>query len=365
MEKYRPILIVTATLIFFFLSQGNGFGKEYPRFHRGVRPMGMGGAFTAVADDENALGYNPAGLSDISTLSMGILNPMVEISTNTIDLWNDANDIDSDDTGEVADLLRKNVGEHQHARTSLMPYVGFNLANAGVMIGGLAQANLDTEIRNPTWPEANVDYSRDIGLLAGFGMKIPFQDIRLGAGIKLINRQSLEEVYTATDIADDDFEDRFEDDMSSGSGVSLDFGAIYTLPFIEVVQTDIALAVQNLPSMDFGDAKDVKTQANVGLALKKSFAKFSLIGALDYIDITNAIEEDDDWAKKVHMGVEFQLPVILGIRAGLNQGYGTFGATLDFKFVRLDLATYSEEVGAHAGQRKDQRYMGQITIGWQ
>ncbi len=29
----------------------------------GVRPLGMGGAFTALADDENALFYNPAGLA--------------------------------------------------------------------------------------------------------------------------------------------------------------------------------------------------------------------------------------------------------------------------------------------------------------
>ena len=31
----------------------------------------MGGAFTAVAEDENALFYNPAGLSEISTLQLG------------------------------------------------------------------------------------------------------------------------------------------------------------------------------------------------------------------------------------------------------------------------------------------------------
>ncbi|MCX5749477.1 MAG: hypothetical protein NTZ10_04465 [Candidatus Saganbacteria bacterium] len=30
----------------------------------GVRPIGMGGAFTAVADDSDAIFYNPAGLSD-------------------------------------------------------------------------------------------------------------------------------------------------------------------------------------------------------------------------------------------------------------------------------------------------------------
>src|SRR5262249_8832365 len=32
---------------------------------RGVRPFARGGAFTAGADDMNALGYNPAGLADM------------------------------------------------------------------------------------------------------------------------------------------------------------------------------------------------------------------------------------------------------------------------------------------------------------
>ena len=38
---------------------------EIPFFFDGARPMGMGGAFTAVADDENAIQYNPAGLAQI------------------------------------------------------------------------------------------------------------------------------------------------------------------------------------------------------------------------------------------------------------------------------------------------------------
>lgn len=37
----------------------------------GVRPMGMGGAFTALADDENALFYNPAGLGFLEQLRFG------------------------------------------------------------------------------------------------------------------------------------------------------------------------------------------------------------------------------------------------------------------------------------------------------
>src|SRR3990170_3935872 len=41
------------------------WAEPLPLFYQGVRPLGMGGAFTAVADDENAMFYNPAGLNNI------------------------------------------------------------------------------------------------------------------------------------------------------------------------------------------------------------------------------------------------------------------------------------------------------------
>jgi len=54
----------------------------------------------------------------------------------------------------------------------------------------------------------------------------------------------------------------------------------------------------------------------------------------------------------------------LAVRAGLNQGYLSAGATLDLWVLRFDFATYSEEIGAYAGQREDRRYVAQITVGW-
>jgi hypothetical protein len=64
------------------------------------------------------------------------------------------------------------------------------------------------------------------------------------------------------------------------------------------------------------------------------------------------------------MGVEMKLPMILSLRAGLNQGYYTAGATLDFKVVRFDVATYGEEIGVVGGQKEDRRVVGQVSMGW-
>ena len=165
-------------------------------------------------------------------------------------------------------------------------------------------------------------------------------------------------------MANPNFSDRLDDDLVSGSGVSLDLGAIYTLPFVPVVDTSVALVIQNIPEMDMGDAEDIKTQYHLGLGLEKSFKVIKLIGAFDYRDITGNIGEDDDIGKRLHLGAEVKLPMILAVRAGFNQGYLSAGTTIDIWVIKFDFATYAEEVGAYAGQRMDRRYAFQFTIGW-
>lgn len=363
MNKQRTMTCLLGVFLTVLLTS-NASAKAYPNFYRGVRPLGMGNAFTAISDDENALFYNPAGLAEIAALSVGLINPILEASKSSFDLCNDSEDIETDDSAQVADLLREYVGEHQHMRAGLFPHVGFNVAQFGVMIGYLGQATLDAEIRNPVWPETETRYIADHGPLGGLGVPLASTNIRIGAAVKYIQRESLDEIYTAMDIADDNFEDQFEDDLEKGSALAFDLGVLYTFPFDWPVKTHVGLAVQNLPEMDFGDARDQQTQTNIGLALEKSFFKCKLLGALDYRDLTHALGEDDDIPKRLHMGLEFKLPKILSVRAGLNQGYFTYGLTLDFWIIKLDLASYTEEVGAHAGQRDDRRYVGQLTIGW-
>lgn len=362
LRKVEVVFVIAA--IFILTSVYSAMAAEYPSLHRGVRPLGMGGAFTAVADDENALFYNPAGLSKISTFQLGLLNPLIEVSKKSIKLVQDAQDIDMNDTGEIADLLKDYTGEHQHLRVSLFPHIGFKVAQTGVMIGGLAQGTMDVEVRNPVWPEAHTDLILDGGALGGVGFKLPLTGLRAGVVLKYMYRKSLSEVYTPIEIAAKDFEDRLKDDFKSGSGVSADIGLMYDLPFVPIVDTTVALVAQNIPEMDMGEAKDIKTQFNFGIGLKKSFAGFGTLLALDYRDITGNVGDDNDIPKRIHAGIEVKLPKILAVRAGINQGYLTAGATVDLWVLRFDVATYAEEVGAYAGQREDRRYVGQISLGW-
>ena len=88
-NRWRPLLVAALLSV---VSISNSAAGEYPSFYRGVRPLAMGGAFTAVADDEQALFYNPAGLADISRLNLAILNPLVGVSEDSLEMYQDLQD---------------------------------------------------------------------------------------------------------------------------------------------------------------------------------------------------------------------------------------------------------------------------------
>jgi hypothetical protein len=44
------------------------------------------------------------------------------------------------------------------------------------------------------------------------------------------------------------------------------------------------------------------------------------------------------------------------LRAGFYQGYLTYGAALDFSFLKVEAAAYALELGNSSGQSKSDRY---------
>src|SRR3990167_9522892 len=113
MRRIRSATVSVVALVVLFQGMSVSFAEELPSLYRGIRPLGMGGAFLTVSDDENALFYNPAGLNDVKGFGgVGILNPEAAISTDSLELYKDIQDVEGTDTTQVVDLLRKHVGKH-------------------------------------------------------------------------------------------------------------------------------------------------------------------------------------------------------------------------------------------------------------
>ncbi len=332
--------------------------RELPSYFEGVRPLGMGGAFTAVADDENALFYNPAGLDRVQSWGMGIVNPLLEVGEKGIDLYKDAQDTDFDSEAEVFDLLEEYVGEYLHYRAALFPHFVMRHFALGV----LAQSTVNMEVHNPQYPEAMVDGLGTIGAHAGFGYGFWDGKLRVGVGGKYVKAYRLRQTYTAFDISQSDFEDRIDDDMKEGAGFGFDAGVMTTIPVL--LEPTFALMILNISDTDLGDAGELPQQVNLGFSASHSFSWLTLVGAADWVDVTQNLGDDDDMYRRLHFGLEGRLVKILSLRTGLYQGYASFGATVDFKLLKLDYANYAEEIGSAAGDRSDRRQVVQLSLGW-
>ncbi|NUM89634.1 MAG: hypothetical protein HUU37_10550, partial [Bdellovibrionales bacterium] len=70
--------------------------------------------------------------------------------------------------------------------------------------------------------------------------------------------------------------------------------------------------------------------------------------------------EKEHFPKHLHLGMNLDLP-ILALQAGWNQTSITYGFSFDVGVVRVNAASYAEELGSYGGQRKDRRYM--LSVG--
>jgi hypothetical protein len=313
----------------------------------------MGGAFTAVSDDEDAPFYNPAGLALLKEGHAIVLNPLLEVSTGTLDIYSDYSDVDKDNDVAIADFLRKNVGEPIHSRFQLTPgYARKNLA-----IYGLVNADVNVRIRDRANPVADV-----VGVGDGGGqlsVAHAFLDgiVCVGATGRVIHRWSIVDSYTSRDLMDDNFD--FDNEAKTGTGFQGDAGILVKLPW--KYTPDVALAVRDIGSPKIGDAVPNEQDIRFGLSGRRKFSLGTLIVSGEMRRIGYS-EEDD--SKKLYVGAEFAFPKILAVRCGLYQGYLSGGATVDFWLLKLAYATYGAETGAYAGQNEERRHAFQLELGF-
>lgn len=349
--------IILGFLVGGFLGAGMAAAEEFPSLFRGVRPLGMGGAFITLSDDENAMFYNPAGLNDVSGFGgVGLLNPLIEVSKNTNSLYQDLSDLDTDDAGEVAAFLSERVGEHQHVRAALLPH--FFMHNFA--IAALGQATVDMEIRNRANPVVPTSVRLDTGVLASGALGFLDQKLQIGVTGKFIQREGVNRVYTAVDIAAENFDPL--DDTVKKSDFAFDIGT--KVNFKNFLKPSVALVVQNITDLDFEELGEIPQQINIGASINPDFWILKTTFAVQIDDVTKNVEADDDLYKRTHLGAEFRFPMILAVRAGINGGYPAAGVDIDFWILSISAATYAEELGAVSGQRADRRYVAQLSLGF-
>ncbi|MDR2395638.1 MAG: conjugal transfer protein TraF [Endomicrobium sp.] len=366
-------------------------------FLQGVRPMGMGGAFTAICDDENMFFYNPAGITAIQNNRIQIFSLGVSIDehvTNAYSFYNrhkedflNFNDLSSQQQEDfVNEIYDKMLSYHPNVLISL-PNIFFikspidvkqNSLSFGLGIFSYAQATLKID-KTSLLPaitykaEANgigvLPVAFRISSLERIGLP---GELSLGINLKYIySLVNSHRDLSINEIQGFDFGHNFFNAM----GFMTDFGMLYSLnsrwrfglDVIDIYSSELKYKKANI---SFGEKKDDEFQQdyitqidpslNVGFAYQPEkiyywFGNYwdsynKLILVFDLRDITNKQEPlSTTPLKKVHMGVEYKLTRLLALRTGFSSGYPTFGVGLGNSSINFGYAFYGEEKGLLPG----------------
>lgn len=389
--------------------------------HKSLRAYAMGNAFVAVAEDKDAVYYNPAGLNMMNRLgnyekdpelgyyvhnmfdarvSLGLdlpvseANAAYELGTDFQRVYNNADEA-SQNSPNGDNYLVDSLGAHPELADRLNEFdrlpinIGtkFDMELAMPHFGGAIW--LDGAIApyvegGVITPAAGLDTAyMDFVAQAAVGWSIG-ERWSVGVGYKIAQRAYLEEAQVSLlefeesqDSLMDQIDREREDAMDfSTFGHAVEFGALYQWKR----EVRLGASVRNLfvkqireeeitPNLTTGIAYSPRRlQRNTGFYRKVNFAA-------DYEDMLNN-DKNYKFFSHLNFGVEVD-QVILGIPnwpslrvlkvrggVGFKGGYPTAGAAVEvLRILELEACTWAEEAGYFTGEEENRFWVAQISVG--
>lgn len=371
MENIKMIKILFVLL--FFVSNSSFALNGITRPYQSARAAGMGNVrYTTGLYDENFFA-NPARATANPKWRIDLFNLLVETNSGTI------SNIDKlAGNGDAIEKVASTSGTNNHIRIqTAMPgiYIKSFMSERNYLAVALinsVQADLDLRRNISIEP----DVIADIGPAITFGRKYKDEKLSLGVTAHLMYRVATRESFSTVDIIRlNGF--KFQNAVGEGAHLDFDLGSTYKLPpLLRKIDLEAGFAINNIfggryRTFDLdlvsGSQSLPKAQprtVNFGMsATKKRVVKIvhALTAAVEFTDIGN--NPDGSLFKTLHIGGEASFfKDYIFFRAGLNQGYFCAGFGLDLPILKLDLATYGEEMGLNVGSLEDRRYVLKLSF---
>ncbi|MDI6786472.1 MAG: hypothetical protein QMD92_07150 [bacterium] len=352
-----------------------------------IRPMGMGNTFTAVADDYNAIYFNPASIAQIDRFDIDVPLKFM-VTQDTINLVSKiseiSDDLKSSESKNEITLGFKNAlnqlleltddtlgGETDLSIGWVLPNVKLGGSYFGIGLGAYAQFGVKTYIQPVGLPiqepfnllndELIIQAGLD-GIISGsIAMMTPMKLIpgksSIGLTLKALNRKYLNNkenpiILSSLLREDIDVEKHLDIDKAiTRAGVGFDLG--WMCEYNEKLRFGLMIK-------DISNSLDVDPNFRIGIALKpmKSFTlgkKLPPVDAIFAMDLDNLNNGDKNRNKKLvdklHLGTELKIApfknraLVLSLRAGNNQGFLTLGTGLKLLWLlNMDYAYFGDHV---------------------
>jgi len=398
---FTTVLFLSASSLCF---AGN---YEYPTLYKSTRTMGMGGANVAVGGHVDAFYTNPAGLCRMESgdWEFNLLNMGVSLGANVQQFTEDLQDafdiVDEDEQmTAVNETLGEYFGENMHFGFTDTFDIGRGGENASFALSSIANLSSDILPHQGFGAEGLMEVNTSLiyGVGLGLGYKVQ-ENVFLGASLKLLNQESVKHNFSVAELVEnqESMDTYITDDLQqTASAVASDIGLIYEFDSgMDSLRPSLGISIMNI-----GGLEDLPMTVNLGAAIQVDLGmlmggdsdtletdmetleksnmsddetseddyKPSLSLGFDYVDILGNFDQDQDVAKRLRFGGELvvfdSILSTLALRAGIYQGYPTYG--LGFRLLLFDVSyvKYTEEIGAYAGQVEDERQMINFTLGW-
>jgi hypothetical protein len=207
-----------------------------------IRALGMGNAFTAVADDYSLIMYNPAGFArkkhneiQLSLLGAGY-SPKTLTLANDIQKASDAGGTDSQKAQNISDVLEKYYGQSLGGKVQALElfWIRKNWGFAFLP----ADLTVDMSINRQVGPAIDLNVKGDTTFALGYGTDLN-KYVDMGITAKYVHRVSIEQIVPAFELATDS-NVLSTKRMKEGTTADFDLGFMWTPGWFNSSKKEVA-----------------------------------------------------------------------------------------------------------------------------
>jgi len=349
------------------------------------RVFSMGGAYTGWAKGIDGIFYNPAAYALANNRQLSLLDPSIRINFSMLSVLNMITEAGGDYQAllQNPNFVNQLVGLRLSFGAAGIPTIGF--IAGGLAIAAFDSGQITANIKKGLLvPNVYLNVGGDLGLIVGYAFKIG--PIYAGVNAKFLYKIFGEENTSILNILNYNPDSgNLPIPLYKANGLSFDFGAIMKLGDLQlgiVLQDGFSRLsywkINNLNDLNNSSVeKDgtayIKPKLNVGVAYKVGtilpIIIYNLVLVADIQDINGFITDLSNknyytLGTKLYMGAEFQSFGLLTFRAGLMQGYPTFGISINLLLVKINFAYYSRELSSIPGLNQEENLLINISFIW-
>lgn len=407
MRSALPERVLTGSLLLWF---SVATAEEIPEGYTGIRPAGMGNAFTALSNDHNAIWTNPAGIARVRKARSRYFFNVVHFPNLVAGVNTEGRQFyrklqasgGSKKSAESIQNILESLDELSQAsiwaRASTAMLSFFDVPRGAPWAFGLVtDSRINISRDSDDSSVAIVDSLSDFGAVLTLGATNRTNRLNAAVQLRPVYRFSYYDKLPVDSLVSFDAETRSKvtKDSNSGSGIGIDAGVMWT--FADFWFPTVGLAIRNLPTGCVSDYLNAFAEVRqkvcgtkyggnvnnpespslvdpmdtrIGLSMTPRLThKMALRFAVDYHHIYFTPDNQTYYGlsgieplKQTHAGVElfFGNPLELNpfsLRVGFNQGFMTYGATIRMGVFLMEAAVYGRDISSGSSGKEDRRML--------